>query len=129
MSEERFNRLESMMEQIVKMVGQNNVAINEMRQDIAKLNQGQEELRQGQENIRQDINGLNQGQEELRQSQARMEHNLTDKVRALFDAREIQNEVNSKILTQLDRIELKIQSHDVQISVLDRTKTTRRKAK
>lgn len=98
---EQLNQIQAMMEQLVKMVGQNNAAINEMRQDIT----------------------------ELRQSQSRMEHELTDKVRALFDVREIQNDVNERILDSLASIQAdvnylvtKMAQHNAEISRMQRTR-------
>ncbi len=60
------------------------------------------------------------------QSQARMESELTNKVRALYDAREVQFDVNERILDSLgrienkiDRVSLKVSSHD---AILQRVK-------
>ena len=60
------------------------------------------------------------------QSQARMESELTNKVRALYDAREVQFDVNERNLDSLgrienkiDRVSLKVSSHD---AILQRVK-------
>ena len=37
-----------------------------------------------------------------------MENELTEKVQALFDAREVQNDINERALNALERIEAKI---------------------
>lgn len=57
---------------------------------------------------------------DLRQSQARMENELTDKVRALFDAREVQNDVNARIISALNRIDNKLdnQSWEVKLTAI-----------
>jgi len=62
----------------------------------------------------------------VEQSQTRMENDLTEKVRGLYDAREIQFDVNERIIDSLGRIEnkfdrmsLKVSSHD---AILQRVK-------
>ncbi len=62
----------------------------------------------------------------VEQSQAKMENELTDKVRALFDAREVQFDANDRIVESLSRIEskldrmtFKVATHD---SVIQRVK-------
>jgi hypothetical protein len=67
-----------------------------------------ETLQQGQDMIAKQVNELSEGQEELRKSVATMENELTEKVQALFDAREVQNDINERALNALERIEAKI---------------------
>ncbi len=93
-------------------------------------------LEDGQKRMEGNVNSLENSHSRLAQTIAKISESVAkienihgDKISALFDAREVQNDANTQIIQQLDRIESKIQSHDVQISVLDRTKTTRRKAK
>lgn len=59
---------------------------------------------------------------ELRQSQARMENELTEKVRALFDAREVQNDVNERLISTLGRIEAKVDVLQLETAHLRRVK-------
>ena len=59
---------------------------------------------------------------ELRQSQVRMETELTEKVRALFDAREVQNDVNERIISALERIEAKVDVLQLETAHLRRVK-------
>jgi len=61
--------------------------------------------------------------------ETRMENEVVEKIRGLYEFREIQTEVNERILAALDRIEAKIETHDIQISILDKTKSNKRKAK
>ncbi len=84
---EQLTQMQTMMEQLIKLVGQNNGDINEMRQELT---------------------GVRQQLTELHQSQTRMENELTDKVRALFDAREVQSDVNDQILSSLSSIQTDI---------------------
>ena len=44
------------------------------------------------------------------------------KLEALFDFQKTQEEVNERVLSALDRIEEKLETHDIQIRVLDKTK-------
>lgn len=118
----QLNQMQAMMEQLVKMVGQNNAAVNEMRQELTGVRQGITELKQDNQAIRNELI-------ELRQSQARMEHELTNKVRALFDTREVQNDVNERILDSLASIQAdvnylvtKTAQHNAEISRMQRTR-------
>ncbi len=61
-----------------------------------------------QEFVVEHIVKLSEGQEKMRQNVSVMENELTEKISALFDAREVQNDVNERIITSLDRIEAKI---------------------
>lgn len=60
---------------------------------------------------------------EVRQSQVRMENELTEKVRALFDAREVQNDTNEQLMSALDRIEAKVDVLQLETAHLRRVKT------
>lgn len=55
--------------------------------------------------IKTDVSELKVGQLCIETS---MEIGIIDKVRALFDAREVQNDVNRLLISALDRIEAKI---------------------
>jgi hypothetical protein len=55
-------------------------------------------------------------------NQVRMENELTEKVRALFDAREVQNGINERIITTLDRIEAKVDVLQLETAHLRRVK-------
>ncbi|ACV64392.1 hypothetical protein Dtox_3683 [Desulfofarcimen acetoxidans DSM 771] len=58
-----------------------------------------------------------------------IETEVTDKIRSLYEFREVQANVNERILAALDRIESKVETHDIQISILDKTKSNKRKVK
>lgn len=89
---------------------------DQMRADIRDLKEGQQELRQGHEELwkgyeqmRADIQDLKEGQarleERMTRLEVRIESEVIDKIRGLYDAREI-------ILDKLDRIEGKLAVHD-----------------
>lgn len=77
----------------------------------------------------QKVTGMDERIVRVEQSQIRMESELTDKVRALYDAREVQNGVNAKIFATLenlqqqinerfDNIDKKIEEVDAKLDVL-----------
>jgi len=41
-------------------------------------------------------------------NQLRMENELTEKIRGLYDFREVQNDINERLISTLDRIEAKV---------------------
>ena len=98
-------KLESKVDKLETRIGNIEEGQNEMKSDIVELNKGQLRL------------------------ETRMENEVIEKIRGLYEFREIQTEVNERILAALDRIEAKIESHDIQISILDKTKSNKRKAK
>jgi len=69
---------------------------------------------------------LEEGQCKLEQSLARIENEHGSKIDALFDGHNQCNKKLDCVLSRLDAIESKVESHDIQISVLDkRRKNTR----
>ena len=59
----------------------------------------------------------------------RIEIDHGEKLGALLDGHKQNTLILNRHTEQLDRIEGKIESHDIQISVLDKTKANKRKAK
>ena len=62
---------------------------------------------------------LEQGQDELRQGFARMENDHGEKLSALFDAREVQTDVNDRIVASLTRIESKLDKITLKVAAHD----------
>ena len=107
---------------------------------ISKL----DNLEQGQKDLGDRLdNRIDKLENRIDKLEIRMENEVFDKMAALFDGylhnarvldehTEILTE-HSKILTEhtiiLERIEDKISSHDIQIQVLDKTKSNKRKVK
>ena len=63
---------------------------------------------------------------DVKASQTRMENDLTEKIRGLYDAREVQFDANDRIIgslarieSKLDRMSLKVSSHE---AILQRVK-------
>lgn len=66
---------------------------------------------------------------DLRQSTARMEFGITDKINILFDGQESIIGILEDHTERLQRIENKVEKHDIQIQVLDKTKSNKRQVK
>jgi uncharacterized protein YlxW (UPF0749 family) len=81
-----------------------------------------ESMQQGQNIIAKQVNELSEEVKDIRQSQVRMENELTEKVRALFDAREVQNNVNERIINTLERVEAKVDVLQLETAHLRRVK-------
>ena len=97
-----------------------------------RFNQVDERFNQVNERFNQVDERFNQVEadlKELREAQARIEHDHGEKLAALFDFQKSQEEINKHVLSALDRIEEKIDTHDIQIHVLDKTKADKRKVK
>ena len=75
------------------------------------------------------LDTLEESVAKLSQSQARMENQLTEHIRGLWDFQSVQTDVNNRVLAALERIENKIEKHDIQIQALDLTKSNKRKIK
>lgn len=82
-----------------------------------------------QEFVVQHLSKLTEGQEKLRQDIAKIEYEHGDKLGALLDGYKLLHEKLDDHTERLERIESKIETHDIQIQVLDKTKSNRRKAK
>lgn len=97
--------------------------INGVRSELSKEING---VRSEISFIKSDINGIKSeisdvkaGQEKL---ELRIECELIDKVKALFDAREVQNEINDRVITALGRIENKIDVLQLEAAQIRRIK-------
>lgn len=55
-------------------------------------------------------------------SQVRMENELTEKIRGLYDFREVQNDINEKIIYSLNRIEAKLDVLQMETASVRRVK-------
>lgn len=81
-----------------------------------------ESMQQGQNMIAQQVNELSVEVKAIGESQVRMENELTEKVRALYDARDVQNDVNERILGVLGRIEAKVDVLQMETASIRRVK-------
>lgn len=60
---------------------------------------------------------------EILQLTTKVENEIADKIRGLFDAREVQTNINERIINSLDGIEAKL--HSVQVDAFRTLKSTR----
>ncbi len=110
-----------MSEQLLKEI------LNEMKSMKSEISTIQQNMATKDEltKTNQELAKTNQELAKVSQTVTRIENIHGDKLSALFDAREVQLDANKQIIQQLDRIENKIETHDIKIAVLDR----RRRAK
>lgn len=107
-----------------------------LKEDVSGLKQDVTGLKQDVTGLKEDVSGLKQDVAELKGrvsnlegSVAKIENDHGAKLAALLDG----YHQNAKILDdhtdRLSRIETKITTHDIQISILDKTKSNRRSDK
>ena len=100
-----------------------------MKQDMAEMKQRMDGLDKRMDGLDSRMDGLEKNQHDLQVAAARIEIEHGNKLAALLDGYHHNAESLERVEIRLERVEAKIESHDIQISVLDRTKTNRRKAK
>ncbi|NLX01004.1 MAG: hypothetical protein GXY40_00520 [Syntrophomonadaceae bacterium] len=103
--------------------------VNSIQQDVNGLHQDVNSLQQDVNSLQQDVNGLHQDVNSLRQVVTRIEINHGEKLSALFDGYEVIKETLDDHTHRLERIEAKLETHEIQIKVLDSTKANKRTAK
>ncbi|KUK41671.1 MAG: Uncharacterized protein XD69_0280 [Clostridia bacterium 62_21] len=85
-----------------------------LRKDVAGLQQGQARLEEGFESLRTDVSNLQQGQQALQKQVTRLELRLEseafDKIKALFDARQVHLDYFAEIRAALARLEDRLES-------------------
>ena len=72
---------------------------------------------------------LTEGQEKLSKDIARIEYDHGEKLAALFEGYQSIKETLADHTDRLQRIEDKLETHEIQINVLDSTKANKRKVK
>jgi len=87
---------------------------------FAQLLQGQTEIRGELSEVKEELGEV---KNEILQLSTKVEHEIADKLRGLFDAREVQTNVNERIISSLDGIEAKL--HSVQVDAFRTLRKTR----
>lgn len=98
-----------------------------------KLEEGQQRLESRMDKIegRMDkiegrMDKLEEGQQRLEgrmdKLESKIETEITDKIRALYDFREVQADINNRIITTLDRIEAKVDVLQMETAQIRRVK-------
>lgn len=83
-----------------------------IQEELKPINERLATLEQGQERLENKVDKL----------EIRMENKIIEKVRALFDAREAQSDVNQQILSTLQRMEAKIDVLQMETAHIRRVK-------
>lgn len=93
---------------------------------LANIYQSQTEMRSELKELRSEVNVLKTDQETIAQNVAKIitvvEHDVAQKIGAIFDFREIQISHNQKIGQALERIEAKVEVLQLETSNLKRIK-------
>lgn len=117
--------------------------LDKMDSRLENLEEGQQRLEYRQEQLEYRQEQLENGQQQLvgehrqlkaeiaqiRESQIRMEISHGEKLAALFDGFTSLSETLADHTRRLERIEDKLEIHDIQIQVLDKTKSNKRTVK
>lgn len=86
--------------------------LQNLNQKVSNIEKEQQAMKEDQQSMKSDLQTMKTDISELKNSQlrleSRMETEVIDKVRALFDAREVQNDINERMISTLNRIEAKI---------------------
>jgi len=97
-----------------------------LKQDVGGLQQDVQGLKQDVGVLKQDVQGLKEDIGELKTSavklETRIENEVIEKIRALFDAREVQQDTNQRIISTLDRIEAKVDVLQLETAHIRRVK-------
>lgn len=83
-------------------------------------------LTEGQQAI---INRVDHLENKIDRLELRLENEAFDKIKALLDGYQQHTEIMADHTNRLERIETKLETHDIQIHVLDKTKSNKRKVK
>ena len=98
----------------------------EMQSELKELRTGVQELRTGVQELRTGVTELRTDQETIAQNVAKLiivvEHDVAQKIEAIFDFREIQIDHNQKTDQALERIEAKVEVLQLETSSLRRIK-------
>jgi len=103
--------------------------VNSLQQNVNSLQQNVNSLQQDVNSLQQNVNSLQQDVNSLQQDVTRIEINHGEKLSALFDGYEAIKETLDDHTQRLERIEARLETHEIQIKVLDSTKANKRKAK
>lgn len=109
---------------------------NEKFQDLvlehlARLTQEITEIKQGQQELKTDVTSLKEGQQELQAQvtkiETRLENEVIDKIKILFDARQADRETLERLERKVDVIADQVANHEVQIKVIKPKPLARKK--
>lgn len=97
------------MEELLKQILESQKEIQKTLKQQGEILQQQssqlDSLQKGQTRLESRIDSLDKNQLKL---ETRIENEIIEKIRALYDARSVQEDINSRIIDTLDRIEAKL---------------------
>ena len=108
---EQLNQMQSMLEQLIKMVGNNNASIEELRQDVTTLKQDVTVLKQDTTTLKQDIADLKQTTEQGFSDLVNMVNLLGEKTETI-----------PRIEAKLDALNERIFEHEADIRLLKKAR-------
>jgi len=100
--------------------------LESMQSDIAGLKQGQDALTEKVDSLETHVSNLNSRMDKLDNRfdklELRLENEVIDKIRALYNARQSQQDINERIINTLARIEAKIDVLQMETASIRRIK-------
>jgi len=116
---QQFNKIDRQLQSLTDGQEELNKKVGSMDTRLKTVEEGQTRIESRMDKLESKVDKL----------ELRMENEVIEKIRGLYEDREVQHDVNSRVLAALERIESKIERHDIQISILDKTKATKRKTR
>ncbi|GAB4261941.1 hypothetical protein [Thermincola ferriacetica] len=100
--------------------------IKDLKVNQEKVYREVTDIKEGQQRLEGRMDKLEEGQQRLESRmdklESKIETEITDKIRALYDFREVQADINNRIITTLDRIEAKVDVLQMETAQIRRVK-------
>ncbi|KNZ69010.1 hypothetical protein Tfer_2372 [Thermincola ferriacetica] len=100
--------------------------VTDIKEGQQRLEGRMDKLEEGQQRLEGRMDKLEEGQQRLEgrmdKLESKIETEITDKIRALYDFREVQADINNRIITTLDRIEAKVDVLQMETAQIRRVK-------
>lgn len=109
-------------ELVLEQLGQLNNRLEKVDSRLEKVELGYTGLEQGQAKVAKHVTQLGEDVKTIHNSQVRMENELTEKIRGLYDFREVQDDINDRIIPSLGRIEAKVDVLQMETANIRRVK-------
>lgn len=115
--------METKIDQILKIVTMNQKDIAELKRDVAQLKEDVAQLKEDVAQLKKDVEELKERVTSLERSVFLIETEHGEKIRALFDAREANEDAHKRIENAIENLKSEIQgtlfSHEKRISKLE----------
>ncbi|MGB9859717.1 MAG: hypothetical protein ACPLQP_07295 [Moorellaceae bacterium] len=117
--ETRLDGVEARLTGVETRLGGMETRLDNMEDRLDNMGARLGNVEQSQQAMQRDIKELQEGQ---RRIETRMENEVIQKIGALFDARSVQEDINARIFSTLERIEAKIDVLQMETAHLRRVK-------